>query len=297
MEYFNFISVLTDQINNLLDEATTAMLHTALKNNGKERVGLTITHPDTNVFPTIYLEEFYNQYQSGRSIRDIADNIVSLYKEVKFDTDWNVDEIQNYNLAKPHIAYKLIHLKKNEALLRNLPFIPFLDFAIVFYLLLEKTDRGTGSILITNEIQKSWGISITDLYLAASINTPTLLSAELTPMRAFIHELMNIPHKYSDGTESRMYVLSNHLRYFCAACILYSNLLEDIGNILNEDFYVLPSSIHETIILPCKYSPGAATLGDMVVEINQTQVSDEEVLSDHIYFYSREKRKLLVVEK
>ncbi len=297
MEYLNFTSVLTEQINNRLDKATSVMLHTALKNNGKERIGLTISHPGTNVFPTIYLEEFYNQYLSGRTISDIADNILSIYREIKFDTDWNVDEIQNFNTAKPLIAYKLIHLKKNESLLKSIPFVPFLDFAIVFYLLLENTERGTGCILITNEIQKSWEVDITDLYLAASLNTPGLLSAELKPMRAFIHELMHLPYQDSDETESRMYVLSNHLRYFGAACILYNHVLEDIGNMLNEDFYVLPSSIHETIILPCKFSPGAATLNNMVVEINQTQVSDEEILSDHVYYYSREKGKLLIVEK
>jgi len=92
-----------------------------------------------------------------------------------------------------------------------------------------------------------------------------------------------------------MFVLSNNLRHFGAACILYNRVLEDIGNQLNEDFYILPSSIHEVIILPISFKPESIELNEMIKEINKTQVSEEEVLSDHAYYYSRKEYRLLSV--
>ena len=63
---------------------------------------------------------------------------------------------------------------------------------------------------------------------------------------------------------------------------------------LKDDFYVLPSSVHEVIIVTAAEAPeGSAGLSDMVSEINKTQVDAEEVLSDHVYYYDRDKKKLL----
>ena len=92
--------------------------------------------------------------------------------------------------------------------------------------------------------------------------------------------------------ENRMFVLSNQYRHFGAACILYNRVLEDIGNQLNENFYILPSSIHEVIILPEGFSPCEEDLNEMIIDINQTQVSEEEILSNHAYYYDRTERKL-----
>ncbi len=294
MEYLTFVSVVAENLNRLLDQTATTSIQTTLKNNGRERVGITIAHEATNIFPTIYLEEFFEQYQSGRNIEDIVSNIAHIYHEVKFETDWDVSQITDFSHAKNNVVYKLIHFERNKELLCNVPFIPYHDLAIVFYLLLEKTERGTASILITNDIQNSWHICLSDLYQAASQNTPNLLVPELKPICAVIQDLLNTPCQHFEDHESHMYVLSNHMRHFGAACILYNHVLEDIGNQLGEDFYVLPSSVHETILIPLKFSSEKVILDQMVKEVNETQLSEEEVLSDHAYYYSRKDRKLLM---
>ena len=90
-----------------------------------------------------------------------------------------------------------------------------------------------------------------------------------------------------------MYVLSNNQRNYGAVSILYEGLLKDIGERLQEDYYVLPSSVHEVIIVPESNSPGQEELEHMIVEINETQVEPEEVLSDRAYYYSRKEARLL----
>jgi len=295
MEYQNFVTLIHQNLSTFLDAELCTNIHKALKNNGKERIGITISQEHTNISPTIYLEEFHSQYENGRSLDDILENIVSLYHEVKFEHSWEIDQIHNFQRAKSKILYKLVHREKNTELLNEIPFVPYLDFAIVFYLLLETTERGSATILITNELLQYWKASLNDLYSIACQNTPQIMSAEFKPMKTLIHELMGNVCPADEIVENRMFVLSNNLRHFGAACILYNRVLEDIGNQLNEDFYILPSSIHEVIILPISFKPESIELNEMIKEINKTQVSEEEVLSDHAYYYSRKEYRLLSV--
>ena len=294
MNYQQFIAVINEKTNQLLCPDASAQVHTALKNNGTERIGLTISQKCTNISPTIYLEEYYQQYQNGREPDDIADSIVNLYHEVKFEHNWDVDQIQNFSSVRSNIAFKLIHFEKNEQLLKTIPHIPYLDLTAVFFLLLETTERGAATILITQEMLSHWKISLEELHQTAMENTPRILQADFKPMRAVICELTGETYSEENLEENYMYVLSNQHRHFGAGCILYDRVLEDIGNQIDEDFYILPSSIHEVIILPVSCSLNQQDLNEMIIEINETQVSDEDILSDHAYYFSREDRKISI---
>lgn len=294
MNYQEFVTILNEKMNQLLNPKATSQIHNALKNNGAKRTGLTISQKETNISPTIYLEEYYHQYENGWTLDEITESLIRLYHEVRFEHSWEVNQVQDFNLAKSKVAYKVIHYEKNRDLLNGLPHVPYLDLAIVFYLLLETTEKGAATILITNEMLHYWDISLEQLYRIALENTPIILHAEFKPMRVVIQELMQKPLREADLKDNCMYVLSNHHRHFGAACMLYTRVLEDIGNQLNEDYYILPSSIHEIIILPASCTMGQEEIDDMIVEINETQVSEEDMLSDHAYYYCRKDCRLLI---
>lgn len=295
MNYQNFVTTLNDKTNQLLNPEAVSEIHTALKNNGMQRIGLTISQESTNVSPTIYLEEYYRQYENGWSLDEIAEDIARLYHDVKFEQSWDVTQVQDFHIAKSKVAYKLINLSKNKDLLNDIPYVPFFDLAIVFFLLLDTTEKGSATILITNDILKYWGISTEELHEIATKNTPKLLLADFKPMSVMIQELLHETPNDEDAWQSVMYVLTNRHRHFGAACILYSQVLEDIANQLDKDFYILPSSIHEVIILPVSELPNHIELNKMIVEINESQVSQEEMLSDHAYYYSREAQRMLML--
>ena len=92
-----------------------------------------------------------------------------------------------------------------------------------------------------------------------------------------------------------MYVLSNRTRVQGASCILYPNILKDFAAAVKSDFYILPSSVHEVILLPVQGDEDEEGLKRMVCEVNETQVEREEVLSDSVYYYSREREKLSIL--
>lgn len=292
MNYQQFITTLEEKVSLILGDDMNIKIHTALKNNGNERVGLSISDKHINLSPTIYLEEYFKLYQDGESIENIVENILSVYHEVKFEHSWQVHTISNFNITKEKIVYKIIHEPQNTILLQNLPHISLLDFAIVFYILFEVDETGTATIPVTNDLIELWKTNLDEIYQLAKLNTPRLLPPVFKPMRVVIEELLGNPCENEFQADDIMFVLTNSLRSLGAACIFYEDLLMHIGNFLKENFYILPSSIHELIIIPENQAPDKNTLNEMVLEVNETQVEPEDVLSDHVYYYDREENVL-----
>lgn len=266
-------------------------MHTNLKNNGKELVGITIREAGINVAPTIYLEEFYRKMEEGEEISSIIKNIIMEYKKVRFQKSWNIEEFREYDRLKERIAYKLINLEKNKKFLEDTPYMQYLDLAIVFYVIVEVTDQGSATMIVKNSNLVEWRIDILTLYQQAMINVEYLLPARFQTMTSVISEIMDI--NCEDVSEESMYVLSNTRRNYGAACILYPDKLKEIATYLDSDYYVLPSSVHEVIIIPEQEYLVKEEMEKMVCEVNETQVSEEEILSNKVYCYHRESERLL----
>ena len=113
MNYQQFTTELKEKVASLLDEDISLQLHTTLKNNGKERTGIAIEDKQVNIHPTIYLEEYYLHFQNGISIEEIAENIVQLYQEVRFQQSFDFESIKDFSAIYPKITYKLINVQKN----------------------------------------------------------------------------------------------------------------------------------------------------------------------------------------
>lgn len=293
MNYQQFVSAVERRVRQQLGSGMSVCVHTVLKNNGKTRVGLNLSENGINIAPTIYLEEYFQQFQKNQSLDYIVRQIITVYREVRCQHSWETEPFQEYARMYHKIVYKVVHAEKNRELLREIPHVLYLDLAIVFYVLLEASESGTVSILITKEMMKIWGVDKEKIYEAAKKNTRKLLTAEFRTMRSVMKELLGEEEEDEEG-EDLMYVLTNHIRSFGAACILYDNVLEDIGNQLNENFYVLPSSVHEVMIVPESKSPNRLELEEMIAEINDTQVEAEEILSYRAYYFSRKENRLLV---
>ena len=294
MTYQQFIESIALEINETLPESIHAQIHSSLKNNNISRLGITISDSNVNISPTIYMEEFYQEYQQGLSISEISSIVLDIYDEIRFDQSWELEEIREFSSIKHRIVYKLIHKKENSLLLAEVPYIPYHDLAIVFYILLEIESSGSGTILITNSMLQTWDISVHDLYLAASENAATLLPPKFNTMHSVLCEMLGTDCVDGDFADNHMYILTNSMSQFGAATILYKDLLEQIALELQDDFYILPCSVHEVIILPRSYSPCPEDIDRMIVEINETQIAPDEVLSDHSYYYSKLHKSLFL---
>lgn len=291
MTYYQFIHEIEVKVQKEVRDDVTVCIHSAVKNNGTKRQGLTIAQKGVNIFPTIYLEEYYQQFQSGSSVDAIAGEILKLYGEVRFQRSFEGEFIKDYQNVKSKIVYRLVNREANKDLLKEVPYEEYLDLAVIFYVLLEVNTYGMASMMVRDEHLKMWDVSEKEIFRRACENTKRLLPCEFRTMYAMIEELTG---EDESGCEDVMYIMSNQLRSYGAATILYEGRLQEVGNNLKENFYVLPSSVHEVIIIPESATPGHEALNALVSEVNETQVDEEELLSNRAYYYDREKGKLFL---
>lgn len=300
MKYQEFVCAIEKEMNQRLKGGVTARQYTAVKNNGKVKRGLLIESPGVNVSPTIYLEEYYQRSLNGESIHGLVQDILDFYGVVKCKQSWSTYGIEHYDAIQDKIVFKLVHTEKNREFLREIPHIGLLDLSIVFYALLDINNQGTATMTVRNEQLQRWKVTKEELFDLALKNVETLLPAELFTMQQAVDEIlrsgprekMNLLKGCPNKGDDFMYVLSNPIRSFGAACIVYPEVLDMAGQILGEDYYVLPSSVHEVVLVPESKGMEPESMDAMVAEINETQVDEEEILSNHAYLYKREARRL-----
>ena len=269
------------------------MLKVVKKNNGVVLSGICLMQYDSNIWTTIYLNPYYDAYENGdTTLGTVIDEVIDTYERNKINRSIDMKFFLNYETVRSRIIFKLINTEKNRELLRDVPYIPFHDLSIVFQCLVSEERFGNASILIHNVHLQLWKVNARELYECALENTPLLQGYELADMDTVLEEMKALGGIDDEEIEDMqqevpMYVLSNKSRINGASCILYKDILKDFAMVVDKDLYVLPSSIHEVILLPSDGTQESEQLKEMVREINQSQVEKEEVLSDSVYYYRR----------
>ncbi len=268
----------------------TVRLHENTKNNGVLRMGISIS--DKEVLPVLYLEEFFYEYQQkNSSIETIAKEIIRVYKE-NADVHFNGKNFLESVGKEENVICKLIHTESNIELLGKVPHHTFLDLSVIYYLdageFKDESERMT--TLITDDILKMLPLREEKLYELALKNMEKLFEYKFYNMMELFEEMLIQPYK----EECFMYVLTNKEKFWGATAILKTEILEDIGKKLKQNFYIIPSSINEVLIIPSYADISRNEMNAMIQEVNETQVSKEERLSDHAYYYSIEERKIFL---
>ena len=275
-------------------EGGNITINHVIKNNGCEMDGLVIMEKGKDIAPTIYLDSFYELNTNGENIKNIIRQIEVIYEQNKNNVTFDVNILKHFDTIKDKIVYKVVNYRSNEKLLEQVPHKRILDLAVVFYCLLDNEYGRSATALIYNNNLKNWNVTIDDVYKAALKNTPDLLHSKISSMAALFEKCgVNVDGEevdLKDYVPSDMYVLTNESKLNGAACILYENVLYDFAQKLGADLYILPSSVHEVILLPKLSMFEKDELVNMVKEVNTEGVAADEVLSDHVYEYNRTER-------
>ena len=325
MEIMEFCQKVKRSLTDCVGETETVTIREITKNNGIILHSIVITEKELNISPNIYLDELYEAYERGETFRTVMDEIRQIYKESRIKERIDMNFFMDYEQMKDKVLYKLISYEKNKELLLQVPYIPFLDFAIVFYCYVPKRELENATILIYNSHLKMWKIGRDRLHQDAKRNTERVLPAKICGIEDMMREIFmrdmmeKIENKNdaekevekeaikrqaektveqmmdviaANGETGRMYVLGNDRKLFGAAAMLYPGLLEAFADKTEKNFFILPSSVHEVIIVPDNEEQEAEELWKMVCDINATQVEPEEVLTDSVYYFSRKVRRI-----
>lgn len=296
MEYCSFLEHVRETVQRERGANCRVWISPALKNNQNHMEMLSILDGDSNVAPAIYMRPYYQQYLDGNSIEEISEQIQRFHSAHKKEENYDISFYRNFDQVRSRIVYRLVNYESNQEMLARVPCRRFLDLAVVYYYMLEDDTFGKADILVRNEHMEMWDSDLAELDDVAVSNTARLLPYECIFMADMLREMLGVEMTEEDTAQVPMYVLTNSAKAFGAAAILYESVLETVADRLGGDFYVLPSSVHECILLPDRDGIDPKELRKMVCEINEEYVAAEEILGDSVYHYSARERQLSIIE-
>lgn len=297
-EFDIFMEEVLDEVAKQLGEGFHAERKDTVKNNGVIRRQAVISDGMHEAAPCIWMEPYYELYKRQEDIRIIAGDIIKTCQRNGWE-DFSAECFTDWEWAKDKLMFRLAGTEKNKEMLEDMPHrdIPGLGLSMAFYILLRTESGRRASIHVHNNHMKLWGVTEAELMERAEENTPR-------EMGLSINSVMEALYGGAEGGMDGMgcsedpiplYVLSNKQKLYGAGCILYQGALEQAAEMIGSSFYILPSSLHEVILLPAAMQDGGnfQKLKEMVAEINRSDaLSAEDVLIDGVYYYDRGKKEL-----
>lgn len=286
MNYQEFIEDVVSHISESISNEKKVVVQQVTKNNGMKYDGLVILDPILNISPTIYLNPYYHRYLEGVSLEDIYSDVLTIYETYMPKEDFDISQFVDFEKAKSKIIFKLVNKEKNVELLEDVPYVDFCDLALIFLCNVCDYNHKYGTILIHNQHLSYWNISLDALFKIAQENTPLLLPYRFDNL---INILDQAIRPENVNIDFGMYILTNDHKIHGATSLAYPGILEQISNTLNDDLIIIPSSIHEALIIPeNRFDSDLSELHSTIADINEIELTDDEVLSDHPYFYKRD---------
>lgn len=284
-------------IRNMVDENVSIDVNKVYKNNGICLYGIVIRYGNEQCSPNIYMERYLQKYQTGQvSLGEIAGEILSKREKLEQEKLEPVSDWQ-WNKIKDKVFCRLVNREMNAERLENIPHMEYLDLAVTCRLLHFTDNRGIASSVVSYNELDILGVTEEELFEQATQNTERLFPAVLKPLVSIMEKMMR-EHEISDelikevldieemGDKIKMYVLTNKVGINGAATMLYTDMLKNIATQLkSESLYLLPSSVHEWMILP-EYDD-VEYLKEMVEDANRFAVANVDLLSNHVYRYDR----------
>ena len=316
MNYEEFKQEVADRIRNFLPEKyadADVSIQTVVKNNDQKLDGLMVKLEDSNIAPNIYLNQFYEQHEDGRPMDEILAAIADVRTQHEMSQDFDVTRLTDFDSVKDRITCRLVNAEQNAEYLEDKPHTMVDDLAVTYHIAIGKEESGTMSAPITNRLMEGYGVDVEQLHKIALDNMDALTPASFKTMTETMVEMMLPDMMRSGMTEEEardaiatmvpptqddmMFVLSNEDKLHGAAVILNDKVMDDITEKLGADFFILPSSVHEVLIVPKTDQIDLQTLESMVQDVNATQVAPEERLSDHVYAYDVKEHELFRADK
>lgn len=300
MDIKEFAQQVADAVQERLGGGCRVEVKEVRRTNNVVLTGLMIRNPSTNISPCIYLEEFFQGFKKGtETVEGMADRIAGSYKEAGLPDRVDISVFTDYEKVRKKVRSKFVNTEMNRASLEAVPHREFLDLSMVYMLRLEEEGCGMEcSIDVKNEYLELWNVSEEELFRDADANARRDGG---TVLKSIVDIIKETPYGEEMAIQALdksfpMYVMTNRRRTYGAVGMLDAETLKEAGKVLGGSYYILPSSVHELILLASSGKEGEVQqLEGMVKEINDTQVLAEERLGYHIYRYDNESGKIFIV--
>lgn len=252
--------------------------------------GLAIIDPTQALSTLVCLDGLYDKYIDGCSLWKVFCEITSACEEYDSHGAGLLDLVEDFELVRRRICFRLMNYERNEELLKTMPCIRWLDLAAVLYIPVAAKD-GKGLYLpVDDPLVEKWGVTDTDaLFTEAFANTQRIFPGSVRDMEDVFKDYGNAPETgYEDDGGGRMYIATNSEKFYGAAAVLYDGLLDSFAREVGRDLYILPTSINEMTVVADVEGNDPAGLQNVLRNVNHENTGDKDFLSDNIYRYDRE---------
>lgn len=262
--------------------------------------GITLVTEGTGkqVSPTLYINDMYDHYLETENLQtvlqDAAKCMERAFKEMPEVNCLNFDN------AKDNIVFQLVNTIQNEEMLKDMPHREFQDLSIIYRWVIGVDERGIQSSVVRNNLAEQLGMNEEQLFKCAVENTRRIFPPVVRNMNDVIRDMFvsdGMPQEIADmmieeiPEDKMMWIISNDRGINGAGAMLYEDNLHKLAMKLETDLYILPSSVHECIAVSAEMGD-PYELAEMVSEINMGQVALEERLSNQVYHYDKDARRL-----
>ncbi len=301
MKYEIFREVVADTFQNYLPEEYKNMEMKIVSVNKVNRMmdGINlIGNGEKAVSPTIYINDMYDHYTLCNDLQEAiqsgADRMVEAFKKCP-----EVPAI-GFAEAKDNIVFQLVNTEQNREMLAEVPHREFQDLSIIYRWVVKVDAEGIQSTVVKNGLAEQFGVNEEQLFKLAAENTRRIFPPCIKSMNEVLLEMFEkdgMPREIAEmmlgemPADRMMYVISNDRGINGAISMLYEDKLHSLAMELENDLYILPSSVHEVIAVSVDMGE-PYELAQMVLEINMAQVALEERLSNQVYHYDKDLRKV-----
>ena len=303
MNFDEFVTQVKDRVKDFLPEdfadASVEVMETRKLN--QTYTALVVRKEGQPIAPSIDLNALYEELDNS-SMEEVLEKTADLAQRQPEDLD--VEQIQDYDKAKDRLFIRVSGVEENRELLEDVPHKEFNGLAITYHVLAEINDQEMGSTMVTNALLEKFGVTKEQLHEDALLNSPNILPPSIEPMEAMIGKMMGFgaameaPAGFKEQIEKLdmrregMAVLTNTQMVNGAAVIFYPGVMEKIGDSQQVNFFILPSSVHEVILVNDDGSMNLKDLEEMVKSINASEVAPKDRLSDTVFHYDWKERLL-----
>lgn len=280
-----------------LNESHQIEVRDVTKNNGRILTGIIIKANDSNIAPTIYMNDGFKRYLDGADVETLIESYLEVYEESKLSHDFSVDFFTDFEKVKDKLTLKLINAERNREMLESCPHILLHDLAAIFQVKVDTLECGNATITVRKEHAAMWNVGTASLLTYAKLN---MEKKELFRIQSMLEVLYGAMCMSEDEVTSMdimpMYVMTNESKVNGAVGMIFTEKLQAFAERHECNLIILPSSTHEIIILLDDGCADISGLAEIVKAVNDTEVREEDFLSDSVYYYDKDSRELQIAD-
>jgi hypothetical protein len=266
---------------------------------------LIVKPEESNIGVNLRLTPMYEAYNSGAEYSEVMRNAIATLDDALGKSEqFNISGLRNYEEMKSSLVMEVVSAEANADFLQTVPHHTIEDMAVVYRFLVDEVSDGRASVVVSNNMLATYGVSEEQLRADALANAPEIRPAVIKGMGEVLSDMMGVEMDelvmmgmVTPEMNENMLVATVQDNIHGASVIAYQDFMDQAAERAGGDFFILPSSIHEVLIIPDRGETDSKQLETIVRQVNNDEVKPEDKLSDNVYHYDSKEKVFELADK